>query len=272
MPKPDRGLPAPLWEQVLTDLLRRLAAGEFVDGVPPERELVAEYGVSRHTLRFALGRMQTAGILERGRGRGTFLRSAAIEQPTGILYSLFRSVEEQGFVQRSLVLDLCTTSNPTIASRLQLKPKAKLVYLHRVRFADDTPIAVDQLWLPHALAAPLLEADFAHTSLYNELDVRCGLRPGAGNERISPTIPSPDESALLQTGPMEPAFLIERATDWKGTPLEWRRTVVRGDHYAFVTMWDGDGLGANPSLASLATSRTSHTAAAQRMSPKSRRP
>ena len=241
VPKPDRELSEPLWTQVLHDLTRRLACGEFADGVPPERELIAEYGVSRHTMRYALGQLQNAGILERGRGKGTFLRENAIEQPTGILYSLFRSVEEQGFVQRSHVLDLSARVDPAVATRLKVKTRSKLVYLHRVRFADDVPIAVDELWIPHSLAAPVLVADFAHTSLYNELEARCGIRPGAGSERITPTIPTAEESVLLQVNPGEPAFLIERSTEYQGAPLEWRRTVVRGDHYAFVTTWDAIG-------------------------------
>lgn len=269
-PKPDRVRSVPLWAQTLADLQRRVAEGEFAEGVPPERELIAEYGVSRHTMRYAIGQLQSAGIVERGRGKGTFVTRRPIEQPTGILYSLFRSVEEQGFVQRSHVLDLGTRADANVAERLGLTAKAKLVYLHRVRFADDVPIAVDELWLPHSIAAPILEADFAHTSLYNELESRCGIKPGAGNERISPTIPTSTESDLLAITPGEPAFLIERTTEFRGVPLEWRRTIVRGDHFAFVTTWDAAGLGSQTSLASSRNAKGANLSGALQMAPNPR--
>src|SRR5215831_9092676 len=102
----DRDSALPLWAQVLGDLRRRLAGGEFRLRFPGDNELTEQYGVSRHTVREAVRRLQAEGVLERGRGRGTFVRHGAIEQPLGALYSLFRSVEEQGFVQRSVVRQL----------------------------------------------------------------------------------------------------------------------------------------------------------------------
>ena len=86
-------------------------------------------------------------------------------------------------------------------------------------------------------AAPLLDVDFEHTALYGELEQRCGVRPRAGWERASPILPSAEDRALLKIGARQPAFLIERFTEANGSPLEWRRTVIRGDHYAFLTTW-----------------------------------
>src|SRR6187401_2987490 len=166
----DRANPMPLWAQVLDDLRRRLEAGEFAEGFPPERELIDQYGVSRHTVRDAMTKLREAGVIRRERGRGTFLRQAPIEQQTGSLYSFFSSVEDSGFAQRSDVLDLRLTTNADAAARLDLDDGAALFYLHRLRYADDTPIATDETWLPANIAAPLLGADFEHTALYIELE------------------------------------------------------------------------------------------------------
>ena len=245
MPSParplDRTSPLPLWAQVLDDLKRRLEVGEFDHGFPPERELIEEYGVSRHTVRDAMTRLRQAGVISRERGRGTFLRRATIEQPTGALYSLFRSIEDRGFTARSVVLELRRTSDAVVAERLGVGPADGLVYLRRLRLAGDTPIAADEVWLPGALAAPLLDADFEHSSVYGELEARCGIRPRSGWERVSPVLPSEDERRLLGIGARQPVFLVERLTEAGGRPLEWRRTVIRGDEYAFVTTWGVTG-------------------------------
>ena len=123
-------------------------------------------------------------LVERGRGRGTFDKDTMIEQPLGAIYSLFRSVEEQDFAQRSIIRRLEERSNAEAAGVLGCPPGAPLIYLERLRLSDDIPIVLDYSWLPAALARPLLTVDFTHTALYHELHVRCGVRPDAGWERI----------------------------------------------------------------------------------------
>jgi GntR family transcriptional regulator len=239
--KPDRANPLPLWAQVLADMRQRLARNEFTLGFPPERELIEQYAVSRHTMREAMRRLHSEGLIDRERGRGTFLRNQPIEQRTGALYSLFRSIEEQGFEQCNDVLALEKRTAVDVAARLGLSGRTKFVYLKRLRYADATPIAIDQLWLPAAVATPLLSVDFRRTAVYTELEQRCGVRPGAGWERLHPVLPTGDERALLGTTAKEPAFLVERFTSHEGRPLEWRRTVIRGDLYTFLSAWTDTG-------------------------------
>jgi len=65
-------------EQIADRLATAIALGEFVPGqrLPAERELAAQLGVSRATVREALGRLSTGGYLEIRRGRlgGAFVR------------------------------------------------------------------------------------------------------------------------------------------------------------------------------------------------------
>ncbi len=239
--QPDRTSPLPLWAQVVADMERRLSAGEFVGGLPPERDLIAEYGISRHTMREALRRLEDRGLISRERGRGTFALPATIEQRPGSLYSLFRSIEDQGFEQRSRVLALDQRVARDVAVRLDLTADTEFVYLHRLRFADAAPIATDELWLRADVARPLLDADFTHTAVYVELRRRCGVSPGAGWERVHPVLPDPAERSLLEIPALAPAFLVERFTTVGGRPFEWRRTVIRGDRYAFRSTWGDNG-------------------------------
>ena len=238
VPQPlDRRSPMPLWAQLLAELERRLAAGAFVSRFPTDQELSETYGVSRQTVREAVRRLAASVPLDRQRGRGTFVRSTEFEQPVGALYSLFQSIEAQGVEQRSLVRAKEITTDPPAAAELQVALDAPLVYLERIRLAAGEPLALDRTWLPADLAAPILEADFGHTALYDELQRRCGLRPTSGEERIQPVVPEPAEAGLLSLAPNIAAFRIERHT-WTGERrLEYRLTLVRGDRYAFVNAW-----------------------------------
>ena len=93
----DRRGATPLWVQLLADLRRRLGAGEFSATFPGELALVAEYRVSRHTVREALRRLREEGLVVAERGRPPRLASPTeIAQPLGTPYSLFQSVEATG--------------------------------------------------------------------------------------------------------------------------------------------------------------------------------
>jgi len=241
---PDRNSPVPLWAQVLGDLRSRLARGEFTARFPGDEELRETYGVSRHTVREAVRRLQAEGIIERGRGRGTFITGALIEQPLGALYSLFRSVEAKGYVQRSVVRYLEERHDEEAAKVLGRPPDEPLVYLERLRLADDQPIVLDCSWLPAALARPLLRVDFARTALYHELQARCGLRPDAGWERLRPVLPTREQRQLLGLDARSPALAIERLASSNGTPVEWRHGLVRADRFSYVARWAAQDLGA----------------------------
>lgn len=239
----DRSNPLPLWAQVLEDLRRRLAGGEFTAQFPTDNDLIDHYGVSRHTVREAVRRLQDEGVVNRERGRGTFVNGPAIERSwgAGVVYSLFRSVESQGYEQRSEVLDLSETTDATAADRLGLAAGEPLVRLERLRLVDGQPLAHDVVWLPASVARPLLGVDFTHTALYDELAARCGVRPTAGSERVAAVVPDRAVGELLGLGPRQAAFALERTSHAGNTPVEWRETVVRGDRYSFVATWSGSG-------------------------------
>lgn len=235
---PDRSLRSPLWAQVLADLRRRIASGDFAAAFPTDEQLVRDYGVSRHTVREAVRHLVSEGLLERRRRTGSRLRPVEFEQPLGSLYSLFREIEGQGVSQESRVLALEVCGDAGARARLGLPPGTGVLYLKRVRLADGRPLAVDSVWLPADLAGDLLHADFSRTALYDELSSRCGVAPSLAREQIRPAEPTKAEAALLGYRRPEPVFAIERAS-WTagGRPLEWRITLVRGDRYAFVAEW-----------------------------------
>jgi GntR family transcriptional regulator len=239
----DRSNPLPLWAQVLEDLRRRLAGGEFAAQFPTDNDLIGHYGVSRHTVREAVRRLQDEGVVNRERGRGTFVTAPAIERSwgAGVVYSLFRSVESQGYEQRSEVLDLSETTDEAVANRLALAVGEPLVRLERLRLVDGKPLAHDVVWLPAAVARPLLGVDFTHTALYDELASRCGVRPTAGSERVHAVVPDRVVGELLGLGPRQAAFAMERTSHAAIGPIEWRETLVRGDRYSFVATWSGPG-------------------------------
>jgi GntR family transcriptional regulator len=228
---------AALWSQLEQELRRRMEAGHFGRRFPTDRELMTIYEVSRHTARHAVSQLGADGILRRSRGVGTSVDPRTFERSLGSLYSLFQVVEESGVPQRSEVRALKIVTDPEAAEHLDLAPESHLVLIDRVRWAGDEPLAIDRIWLPADVAEPLLEADFTHTSLYNELDRSAGMHPNAGWERIHPGIPTDEEQRTLRLDDGEAVFSIERLGTHNGDPVEWRVTTIRGDRFTLVADW-----------------------------------
>ncbi len=225
----------PLWSRVEADVRSRIDAGEFHGTFPGEHALTAEYGVSRHTVREALRRIRRDGLVLAGRGRAPKLADdGVLHQPLGALYSLFRSVEDSGRRQRSHVRTLDVRHDEAVATRLSLPADAAFTYLERLRLADEEPLAVDQVWLPAAPTAALLEADLSHTALYDELRGRCGVVVAGGVETIRAVLVDDPEAELLGVPRPSAAFLVERTGRVDGAPFEYRRTLVRSDVFALT--------------------------------------
>lgn len=231
----DRGSSLPLWAQLRADLRRRAAAGAFEDEFPGEMALVAEYGVSRQTVRSALRDLRAEGLVVAGRGRRPRLAGQTeITQPVGVLYSLFACVESAGLRQKSIVRTRDVRADPVVAERIGLEGSAPLFHLERLRLAGDEPLALDEVWLPAEIARPLLDADLTHTALYDELAARCGVRLSGGREHISAVVPTWAEQHLLGISPSTGALAIDRLGYVSGRPVEWRHTVIRGDRFALT--------------------------------------
>ena len=231
----DRGSPLPLWAQLRADLLRRLNAGAFDDDFPGEMALVAAYQVSRQTVRTALRELRSDGVVLAERGRRPRLASRErIVQPLGTLYSLFASVEAAGLRQTSVIRRCELVADGVVADRLELEASTPLFRLERLRLAGDESLALDTVWLPGDLGRPLLDADFTHTGLYSELAARTGVRLDGGHEEIRGAVPTAAERRALGIPSSTGALLISRLGYAAGLPVEWRRSLIRGDRFSLL--------------------------------------
>ena len=243
----DRASPLPLWAQLLAELRARLGAGEFDERFPAELELAADYGVSRNTAREALRRLRSEGTLVSGRGRRPRL-NPGIRQPLGAFYSLYESVAAAGLTQRSVVRSQQVRKNPVVARRLGLSPSAPLVAIDRVRIADDEPLALDEVYLPEAVGRPLLDADLGSGSLYEHLARLAGVRLSDAEETLGATTATAAQAEELRLPAGVGLLSIERIGWVDGRPVEWRRTLVRGDRFSLVARFSLAGApdGATP--------------------------
>lgn len=234
-----RGRADPVWQQIQTDLSRRVRAGEFADRFPSEVALAGEYAVSRHTVRQALRLLREEGLVTAARGRPSQLADPEVlEQPLGALYGLMAAAEAAGLRVRSEVRALVVRADATIAHRLRLDDSAPLVLLDRLRYAGDQPLALDRIWMPAALARPLLEVDFGSARWYVELHRRAGIRLERGDEQIYAVVPDRAQRRLLRLPEGAGAFAIRQLGHARGAPVVCRQVLVRADRFGLRAQFD----------------------------------
>ncbi|MHB8191086.1 MAG: GntR family transcriptional regulator [Ferrimicrobium sp.] len=235
----DRSSPLPLWAQISDDLRQRTGDGEFEDRFPTEEELSHTYGVSRQTVREAIRHLEADGLVVRQRGRGTTVTRTLLEQPLHSLYSLASTVRAQGLVERSVVITARRENPPDEVVHILGSSANDAIFIERLRYAGEDPIGWDRSWLPWNKAGALLEADLTTGSLYDALAHHCGVRITGGWERIQPIVPNLADRLRLQISEEVGAFSINRLAMSGSDPLEWRRSVIRGDRYCLVAQWPG---------------------------------
>jgi GntR family transcriptional regulator len=123
-----------------------------------------------------------------------------------------------------------------VARHLALVPGSPVVHLERVRTADGEPMALERPHLPAQRLPGLESADLANASLYDLLERRWDVRVANADQWAGVVRLTIDEAALLQVDPDQPALLFQRLTrDPGGTPVEYVRSLYRGDRYEVHT-------------------------------------
>jgi GntR family transcriptional regulator len=127
-------------------------------------------------------------------------------------------------------------ASEVVARHLALVPGSPVVHLERVRTADGEPMALERTHLPAQRLPGLESADLANASLYDLLERRWDVRVANADQWAGVVRLSTDEAALLQVDPDQPALLFQRLTrDPSGTPIEYVRSLYRGDRYEVHT-------------------------------------
>ncbi len=211
--------------------------------LPSERDLAAEFGVSRMTARMAVEELADQGFVYRVQGRGTFVRQPWVSKSLA-LTSFTEDMRARGMKPATKVL--ASAERPAGAaagSDLKISPADPVIFLRRVRLADGVPICLEAVELPAALVPGMLH-EVLTGSLYDLLESSYRIRITHAEQRIRATVLDQEEAGLLGVAPVSPALLVERVSlDRAGRPVERARSIYRADRYDYRVAVDRRGPG-----------------------------
>lgn len=229
----------PLHAQITTQIAASIRDGSLQAGarLPAERELAEALGVSRMTVRQALGALERDGLVRRavGRSGGTFVQEPKVERRPASTAGLSAELRRQGLAAGAeLISARVEPAPPRTAAALGLEPGEPVVVVVRLRLAAGKPLALERSSLPQQLY-PGIEALDLGGSLYELMLAVYGRRPTRVVERLETVAARPADARALDVRPGAPLLLVERVGyGADGTPLEFARDRFRGDRTRIV--------------------------------------
>jgi DNA-binding GntR family transcriptional regulator len=229
----------PLHVSIAEELTTAIADGRLVPGtrLPPERQLAEMLGVSRMTVRQALGELEHDGLVRRvvGRSGGTFVREPEDGRARPGAVGLSAGLRRHGGA--TSVEPISAEIEPAgrrVAAALELVRSGPVVVITRVRLASGKPLAVERSSLPASMFPDIEDMDLGG-SLVTLMADGFGIRPVRSVERLELTEARPSDCRALGVRRGAPLLLVERIRyTADGTPVEFARDRFRPDRTRVV--------------------------------------
>lgn len=233
----DRDSTAPIWFQIMRSVEARIADGTWAPGdrLPSESELCAHFSASRTSVRDALARLESAGIISRQQGKGAFVERtqgpSAWTLPSAP--SLLGEYSEDGrSALSSEILRAGLEPLPSWAAAVVGRdaPDGQGFVLERVR-AVGARTAVHVInYMPSRLAGVLPDLRDPRASLYAAINRVAGVRIARMHRTIEAAAADRTIASLLEVEPGHPIVVVEAvAYDQSGEPIDFSRASVRTD-------------------------------------------
>jgi len=200
----------PLFEQVKEDIASKIKSGLYQAGtkIPTEQDLIHEYQVSRITIRRAIDDLCKLGLLIKRQGKGTFVQEKRIFRKIEHNTSFSDSCRANGMTPSALVKkkEILTPGSKAIPSHPGLENDS-VIYIQRVRCADDIPIMLENNYYPCS-RYPFLLTEPLDGSLYDILKQNNIFLGCSQHSYIDTLKASSEQAALLSISPGDPLFFL----------------------------------------------------------------
>lgn len=227
----------PLYCQLASRIEEKISDGTWKQGskIPSERELCVLYGMSRITVRNAIDELVRQGKLDKVQGKGTFVLSKSIIQNLGNVYSFSKEMEKQGKISGTKLIEKTfIKADSKLAIRLGVEEGEPLIFIKRLRCADDLPIMMERTYFVSNQYEFVLDIDFKTQSLYKTLEERFGVKVNKAIETFKACELNAEECELLNCPKKQYGLLVQRTSYHNDKIVCYSTIVSKGDIFEFT--------------------------------------
>lgn len=226
----------PRYVEILATLRKEIANGSFAVGqaLPTEADLCQRFSVSRFTVREALRRLQTDGMVARVQGAGSRVLR---DRPAGVFVQNYRSVSELSQYAAETRLDLLSVRHivmqPDLAARIDGTEGDDWAVLRGLRRTmEGEPLALVESYVPARFADLAQELASGSGPIYEGLAESIGesVTDAVQETQALPTPEHVAEALNIETG--SPSLrLMRRYASASGTLIASFNWHLGGDRY-----------------------------------------
>lgn len=229
----DKASAVPLYEQLRKQLMKAIASGKLEAGtkLPTEAELCRNLEISRPVARQAYNMLIDDGVVERMRGRGTFVRTPSTRG---------RFISKQlSFAQEMSILHLEHSTEvlraewlhytPELFSHLKLDRGQRCYHLTRMRYVSGKPLILVENYIPEPIFPNIDRYDFAKRSLYEVFETVYHVKIVRSNRILAAQTANAEFASLFHVHRGSPVFYVENTVyDQNDRPVDFSREYLDG--------------------------------------------
>ncbi|WP_341679151.1 GntR family transcriptional regulator [Niveibacterium sp. SC-1] len=226
-----------LYARIREELRALIVSGAYqpFDRVPSESTLMQQYGVSRITVRQALGELEKETLIFKVPGKGAFVSKPKPFQALGRLQGFGEAMAQLGHETSNRVLDLVhLPADATVAERLRQPLGQPVTRIRRVRLVERQPVSLDITYVPERIGRRLAQEDLAARDIFLILENDYGLALGHADLALEAVIAEATLAQELSLQAGSPVLRIERLTHTRdGQPLDFEYLYCRTDSFQY---------------------------------------
>lgn len=232
----DRGKAAlALYLQISQQISQAIESGEYAPGqiIPSEPQFQKQYGVSRMTVRLAIGELVNKGYVERMRGIGTVVTYGKIEENLKRVISFSEEMQLHGITMKTSYCEIkAVTASEKVAGNLNVAVNSTVYELTRVRCANNRPLVYSVTYLK--VSDLPLDADLYSDSLYKLLSDKYNINIARAGDQLEATLAEGVVAKYLEVAQGFPTFKRTRvAYDQHDNEVEYSVCYYPGDKYRY---------------------------------------
>lgn len=226
----------PLYVRLRNELRTRILEGTLASGerLPSEMALTEAHGVSRITVRQALGDLEAEGLIVRQQGRGAFVAPTRTSQSLDRLQGMAEALAGHGQVSSTRLSTQRLPAPAEVAAALRLTTGEEAMRLVGLRYLDRQPLSVNVSWFPVALGERIARLDLSGRDILQVLEAELGVAVKQADLEISAAPMSAADARLLHVKPGVPALRVHRLVRGaQDDPLHLETIVFRSDSFSY---------------------------------------